>query len=209
MHLKTQITLSGNYPLEVLQAALMESITLPNQIDVVLREMVSISADLEDGIRQFSICGIKTGNFYYLFTQDNLSIICQIEIHSDDNILNFQLEHVFSFLDTIQQKLKNRAFSTSKFLPLRLFDFRGYYSGILISKTTNKQALVKGFLNPKFFEILSISATFFVFRIFKSTDVLIEIMVSFLVGLLVYFVQVAQTFIDKRNKISYNGGSNE
>jgi len=209
MHIKTQIELTDNFSLTDLSECLSGAFNVQNNIDLVLNEMESISPNLVNGFRMFAIFGVKTNYFYYFFFQESLSIICQIEIHTRDNTLSFQLQHLYSMLKNIECRLKRKKFAKGKFLSLRVFDGNGNDTGLIISKTSKYQALKTGLLTPKYVEVIAITLAYYGFQIYKTQEFVKNLIPTLVIAVFVYFVQAIGKYFNEKNKVLIKGGSYE
>jgi len=209
MHIKTQIELKNSFSLDDLRDCVSSAFNVDNNVDLVLNEMDSISSNLATAFKTFAIFGVKTNYFYYFFFQESLSIICQIEIHTKDNTLSFQLKHMFSILQKIESTLKQKKYAKGKFLPLRVFDGKGNDTGMIISKLSKCQALKMGFFGPKYFDVFAIALAYYAFQIYKTQAYAEKLIPTLTVAVLVYILQAIGTFFTEKNKISIKGGSYE
>lgn len=209
MHLLTQIGINPNIDRNELLIAFNESFQQQNDIDRTLREMLSINNDIVENIREFLIFGIKTNSFYLLFYDDTSSIQCQIEIHSEDATFSYHLSGLFNMLNVLEQRMKQSNFTSSKFLPLRIFDGRGKTTGIVISKSNLWKYFSNELKNNGFYEILAMIGVYLIFRVVKSQALIDNLLPTLAVAVILIIIKFVVMLISKKEFVTIKGVSNE
>ncbi len=208
MHFQTLIELDGNYELDILSQAVQDSFNVHNNIDEVLLNMVSVRNDFIPQLRKSVLFAASTDSLYFLFTNDNTTIRCTIEIHSDDATLASHLITIFSSLKNLEKKLKKRKLTSNQFEPVKIFE-RGNQTGLTITKKGCWERVINEFkTGSELTEVIAIAIAFFALSIYKDNSFIESLIPTFVVGLIVFALKgIIQIF--SKDKIIINGASNE